>query len=129
MPGKFTREAKFWGFDGVTKVRLYANQGKNGINLGTTIKLPNERATTGMQLTVDTEDQANAEFEKRIADAIAKGYTPRGNGTGMIGRRSRFSALPTEPEWKAGIPAKLGSTSSEPTTPVAKTDPLAAMTT
>lgn len=99
MPGKFTREAKFFGFDGITKIRLYANQGKNGYNLGTTMKSPNERATTGMQVTFQSEEEANKEFDRRVEDTVKKGYAPRGSGNGMIGRRSRFADLPTEPEW------------------------------
>jgi len=108
MPGKYTREAKFTGFDGVTKIRLYANEGKNGYNLGTTMKEPNKRATTGMQVTFQTEAEANAEFDRRVADAKAKGYATRGGGTGMIGRRSRFNELPTEPEWKGAAATSAG---------------------
>ncbi len=99
MAGKFSLEAKFFGFDGTTKIRLYANQGKNGYNLGTTIKLLGQRATTGMQVTVQTEEEARKLFADRVEDTIAKGYKPRGSGTGMIGRRSTFASLPTEPEW------------------------------
>lgn len=112
MPGKFTREAKFWGFDGVSKIRLYANQGKNGYNLGTTIKMPNERATTGMQITFQTEEEANKEFDRRVEDTAKKGYAPRGSGNGMIGRRSRFADLPTEPEWGRMVPGSPSGTNA-----------------
>ena len=98
---KFKLESKFIAPDGKTHLKLYAAEGKNGINLGATLKVSGGKAQTGMQTTVkgatdaESESLARAEFDKRVADALANGFALRSTtGSGQIGRRSQFSTLP-----------------------------------
>jgi hypothetical protein len=122
MP-KFMLERKFYAPDGVSLVRLYAAEGKNGINLGATIRKPGVKAQTGMQTTVATEAEATKLFDERVADALARGYKPRGSGTGLIGRRSTFSELPTEPSFMKIVAGQQEPAPAPGPTPVPNPEP------
>lgn len=121
---KFKMESKFIAPDGKSHFKLYANEGKNGFNLGATLKEPGQKAKTGMPKTVDTEEEAKKILEERVQDALANGYKLRATtGTGQVGRRSSFDRLPDFGNGPVSpfVPAPTDSTPVESTPATAPT--------
>jgi hypothetical protein len=97
MATKFSLESKFVAAG--SKLKVYAHEGKQGVNLGVTIKNPGMKAATGCQSTFAMEDveKAKARFEELVRDAQSLGWTPRSSTNGVATRRASFSEVPPAP--------------------------------
>lgn len=119
MDSKFRLEAKYIAPDNETKMKIYATEGKNGINLGVTHKTPNsgERAVTGLQRTVPiegrerkiAEEEAKEIFESYCKQAEEEGWRLRAQRNGIAGRRSKFETMPVAPGFKRAEAAEHAS--------------------
>lgn len=94
---KFSREHKMISADGNTKLRVYAKEGKRGINVGVTIKDPGVKARTGCQDTFENADAALNRFNALVKQGEDLGWMPRGESPAANGRRSAFSQIPASP--------------------------------
>jgi hypothetical protein len=95
MATKFSLESKFIAAG--SKMKVYAHEGKNGVNVGVTIKSAGMRASTGCQACFDTAEAATARFDELVANAVSLGWAPRASTAGIATRRAAFTEIPPAP--------------------------------
>ncbi len=112
MATKYSLEAKFVANG--SKLKVYAHEGKRGINIGVTIKNPGMRAVTGCPACVQDQDVAAARFYELVNDAISLGWTPKSTTSGVATRRTSFSLVPAAPGFVPPAPEVIAEIGGDP---------------
>ena len=74
-----TTRSRFTGHG--SKLIISLRRGKRGVNVSATVRVPGEKSQTGMRSTHQKEDTARAEFDKLVAAAAQRGWSPQTVGT------------------------------------------------
>jgi hypothetical protein len=114
---KFVLESKFVSADG-GKLKVYAREGKSGINIGVSHKAADApRAFVGLQEVLETKEAAETRFNERVAEAKAAGWTLK-----VASTATRMNAFSEMPKAAAAAPVKNGSPKNGPKPKLVKTD-------